>query len=252
MDDKFKLEEGVKSLENIVKELEEGDYSIEESMELYKKGVKLLNNCNESIDKIEKEINYDFYMDVFPVTNKQYKEFIDKTNHRIPYIEEEWAEPCNWDKVRRSYPGGKEDHPVVLVSYDDAVAFCKWSSKQNEEEYRLPTEEEWEKAARGADGRKYPWGDKFDIERCNKGGYESGGTTPVACYAEGRSPFGCYDMAGNVCEWTESWYDDNNEDRVLRGSTWFDRHLFFRCSNRRGTTPDRRTNAIGFRCVTMK
>lgn len=83
-------------------------------------------------DKVEKEIDYDYHIDVFPVTNKQYKEFIDETDYEVPYSEDAERKPYIWDKERRTYPEGMGDHPVVLVSHDDAVAFCKWRSEKKE------------------------------------------------------------------------------------------------------------------------
>ena len=119
-------------------------------------------------DKIEKVIDNDYEIDVFPVTNKQYKEFIDeKKDYPVPYREEDWAEPYNWNKEKRTYFDGLGDHPVVLVSYEDAVAFCEWRSAKEGAGFRLPTEEEWEKAARGEDGRNYPWGNEFDFNKLN-------------------------------------------------------------------------------------
>ncbi|GAH70050.1 unnamed protein product, partial [marine sediment metagenome] len=122
-------------------------------------------------ENMEKEVDHDYYIDVFPVTNKQYREFIDETGHDVPHIEEDSAKPYNWNKDDRTYPKGIEDHPVVLVSHEDAETFCKWRSKKEGNEIRLPTEEEWEKAARGEDGRKYPWGDEFDFKRLNCADY---------------------------------------------------------------------------------
>lgn len=205
------------------------------------------------VSKKEKRIDYDYYMDVFPVTNKQYKAFIDaRPNHPVPYVEkEEWAKPYNWDRrTPRTYPKGKANHPVVPVSYEDAIAYCQWRTEKEHlpegTAYRLPTEEEWEKAARGNDGRIYPWGNEFDKEKCNT--YESGigGTTEVTKYPEGASPYGCFDMAGNVWEWTDSDYDKNN--KVLRGGSWIVDQTGARCAYRYGSNPNDRNDVVGFRC----
>jgi formylglycine-generating enzyme required for sulfatase activity len=103
---------------------------------------------------------------------------------------------------------------VVYVDLDDARAYAKWSGK------RLPTEEEWQYAAQGVDGRKYPWGDQMEPDRCNDG--ETGGTTPVKAFPRGRSPFGCYDMCGNVWQWTESQRNDGRTRFcIIRGGAFY-------------------------------
>jgi formylglycine-generating enzyme required for sulfatase activity len=105
----------------------------------------------------------------------------------------EVPEPYNWDRQSRTFPPYKAGHPVVLVSWHDAVAYAGWAGK------RLPTEEEWEKAARGTDGRKYPWGDQELTPELCYFDRNVGGTTPVGRYSpQGDSPYGCVDMAGNV------------------------------------------------------
>ena len=225
-------------------------------------------------DKVEKKINCDYKIDVFPVTNKQYKEFLDETDHIVPYSKDEDSKPYIWDKEKRTYPEGMGDHPVVLVSYNDAVAFCKWRSEKEGIEVRLPKEEEWEKAARGKDGREYPWGDKFDFNRLNcadyhvkkelkdynmwrkefqSGFYEKNKmralTTEVGRFTDGASPFGCHDMAGNVWEWTDSKYGGDREALVLRGGSWFDYSDFCRCAYRIYSLPEYRYGGIGFRCA---
>ena len=229
-------------------------------------------------DKVEKIIEYDYEIDVFPVTNKQYKEFIDETKReKVPYREEDWAKPYNWDREKKAYPEGLDDHPVVLVSYEDAVAFCEWRSKKEgktgNESYRLPTEGEWEKAARGEDGRKYPWGDDFGFAKLNCADYHvkkilkdtreweevfrndfceknkgKALTTPVGNFPEGASPYGCMDMAGNIWEWTDSWYVKDGT-RVVRGGSWNNGGGLCRCVYRDWNIPDLRNNHVGFRCA---
>lgn len=134
--------------------------------------------------------------------------------------------------------------PVVGVSFYEAEAYAKWPGK------RLPTEKEWERVARGSKGRVYPWGDEFDREKCNTSESDIRSTTPVTKYPNGVSPEGCYDMAGNVWEWTASHYD---KDRyVLRGGSWSFNHVNARCAYRYGNFPFYRTFDVGFRCAGTK
>ena len=192
-------------------------------------------------DKEEREMDHDYYIDAFPVTNQQYQRFIeDRDDYRAP---------DHWDKKTKKYPEGLDDHPVVWVSYDDAVAYCQWRSEKENMDFRLPTEEEWEKAARGEDGGNYPWGDEFDAERCNS--EESGiqDTTPVTNYPNGISPYGLYDMAGNVLEWTDSWYDNGKDSKCLRGGGFWGDAAVVRCAFRSRYHPYYRNLSVGFRVV---
>ena len=185
-------------------------------------------------------------MDVYTVTNEQYQQFREAGGYDK---EEYWSEEgLKWKKEeKRTEPKywrdpkwNQPDHPVVGVSYYEAEAFAKWAGKH------LPTEQEWEKAARGTDGREYPWGDEFDKERCNS--EESGikGTTSVTKYVNGVSPFGCYDMAGNVWEWTES---QEKNLKVRRGGSWANPPIYVRSAYRGRTSPTSRYDGIGFRCA---
>jgi formylglycine-generating enzyme required for sulfatase activity len=204
-------------------------------------------------EKTEKLIDYDYAIDVFPVTNERYKEFLDEDeDQRIPYQAYRWSKPYNWSNKNRTYPKGRSNHPVVLVSYEDAKAFCKWRSQKEGKNYRLPLEEEWEKAARGTDGREYPWGNEFDMDKCNTDESEFKDTTEVTRYPDGSSPFGCYDMAGNVLEWTASIYDKKEGTMTLRGGSWNYYRDDARCADRGGGDPDDRIGDIGFRCVRTK
>ncbi|MEW6088730.1 MAG: SUMF1/EgtB/PvdO family nonheme iron enzyme [bacterium] len=199
---------------------------------------------------MEKEIAKDYYIDVFPVTNRQYQEFInERKDYNVPYVEQGSAKPYNWNKEKRVFPEGKGNHPVTLVSYEDVEAFCKWRSEKEGEKYRLPDEYEWEKAARGNDGWVYPWGNEFDKSKCNTAESGIGGTTEVTKYPDGASPYNCQDMTGNVCEWTDSWYDEKKNTKVLRGGSWLNDLFNARCAVRSRYVPVLRSYLVGFRCA---
>jgi formylglycine-generating enzyme required for sulfatase activity len=152
---------------------------------------------------------------------------------------------CNWGKSDRG------NHPINCVDWNQATAYCASVTK------RLPTEEEWEYAARGADGRKYPWGDTepsnqlcWDGEGNDLGKGKRMSTCPVSSYAAGRSPFGLDDMSGNVWEWTSTLYDANKTDRVLRGGSWIYVYpAWVRASYRYINAPTLRISFVGFRCL---
>ncbi|NUQ69533.1 MAG: SUMF1/EgtB/PvdO family nonheme iron enzyme [Chthonomonadales bacterium] len=140
--------------------------------------------------------------------------------------------------------GWLDDHPMVNVSWNDAKAFCTWAG------LALPTEEQWEKAARGTDGREYPWGNRFheSLAVCRvRRSRES--TARVGSIPAGASPYGCLDMAGNVWEWCEDLYDGQSNGRVLRGGSWFIVSGGLRAAVRNGNSPDNRVSDFGFRCV---
>lgn len=176
----------------------------------------------------------------YPVTNAQYAQFLQAHPEiPVPFIDENWARLYNWDPDRRAYPEGKGNFPVVLVTCDEAAAYCAWAGG------RLPTQEEWERAARGVDGRSYPWGDEFAATRANTRESGIGSTTPVGVFPEGESPTGVLDMAGNTWEWTSS--DFNLQTKVIRGGAWnfpADSAKVFVSERSR---PDHRSHAIGFR-----
>jgi formylglycine-generating enzyme required for sulfatase activity len=198
------------------------------------------------------EIETPYEIDIYPVTNLQYKRFIEEGGYRakahwspegLKWLERSnAAEPKYWNDAKWNQPG----HPVVGVSFYEAEAYARWAGK------RLPTEIEWERAARGTDGREYPWGGPFDQERCNTQESGIGQTTRVTRYPNGVSPVGCYDMAGNVWEWTVDWYDGSEKAKVLRGGSWINIRAFARCADRYSNLPDVRYDVLGFRCVRTK
>ena len=198
-----------------------------------------------------------FYIDLYETTNAMYKRFLDATHAFEP--------PLHWRKG--TYPPGKANHPVVYVSWYEAEAYCRWDGK------RLPTEAEWEKAARGTDGRHFPWGNQFDNKKANTPQYwlakgiavSKGDTMPVGSFEEGKSPYGLYDMAGNVYEWVDDWYTQypgnqisnihyGKKNKVLRGGSWYD-CLSYGCGlsspsyNRSRFNPEIRNKGFGFRCA---
>ncbi|MEK6749209.1 MAG: formylglycine-generating enzyme family protein [Pseudomonadota bacterium] len=194
-----------------------------------------------------------YYIDQWEVTNLQYRKFIEATHRRSPT-----------HFAYRTFPEGKADHPVVFVSWTDADAYCHGAEK------RLPTEEEWEKAARGPDGRIFPWGNEFDPLKANTPhrwglAKKAGDTLPVGAFENGRSPYGVYDMTGNVWEWTSSWYlphpgnthvNENHGEKykVLKGGSWWD-CSFYKCGisapayNRGFFLKSTRNSSFGFRCA---
>jgi formylglycine-generating enzyme required for sulfatase activity len=150
-----------------------------------------------------------FAIDLTPVTNAEFAEFLKATKWK-PKHPENFLKHWDGDKPA----AGHEEHPVVYVDLDDARACARWAGK------RLPTEEEWQYAAQGADGRVYPWGNEMQPGRCNEG--KSGATTPVKSFPLARSPFGCYDMCGNVWQWTESERTDGRTRFcIIRGGSFF-------------------------------
>jgi formylglycine-generating enzyme required for sulfatase activity len=194
----------------------------------------------------------DYYLARTPVTNAHYAAFVQATGHE---------QPRHWKGGNP--PGGREDHPVVNVSWHDAVTYCRWLAEVTGQPYRLPSEAEWEKGARGRDGRIWPWGNRSSAVRCNS---EEGGkwnTTPVGAYPRGASPYGLLDMAGNVWEWTRSLFkdypydpEDGREDlepegfRVLRGGSFYDNERYARCAYRYRYYPNYFERIGGFRvCV---
>ncbi len=196
----------------------------------------------------------DFFIGKYLVTNAQYAIFAALTGHRTPRA---WS--------RGTCPAGQEEHPLAFMTWDDAVAFCRWLARESGYKVRLPTEAEWEKAARSADGRLYPWGNEPpDETRCNYAWDPDVPTTPVGQYLAGASPYGVFDMIGNVYEWTHSAYmpypyraDDGREGRrpamrvVRGGSVHCSYARYARCAYRGMTIPNDLDAYIGFRVVAL-
>ena|GEM_PF-673759 len=213
-----------------------------------------------------------FFMDVCPVTNRQYMEFVRATGY---------PSPSHWQRREKTMetrvkkllgektvtrivgeeliiPRGIESHPVVNVSWHDALAYARWAGK------RLPTEAEWERAGRGDDGRFWPWGNAFDDQRVNISSAGPGATTPVGRYREGVSPYGCFDLAGNVWEWCSDWFDratyarspevdpagpEWGSGRVVRGGCWASGALTVRTTHRSSNPAAYWDDRLGFRCA---
>ena len=186
----------------------------------------------------------EYWIGRYQVTNAEYKRFLDANpQHPVPHVAADWATAYNWDRERREYPPGKASHPVVLVRWADAQTFCEWA------EMRLATEKEWEKAARGTDGRDYPWGnDPPSAEMCNCD-HATLGTSPVGRYSpQGDSPYGCGDMAGNVAEWTGT-SGEGEGVRIVRGGAWpfvAENNMVYSRLEAHGA---RQTPYIGFRAI---
>jgi sulfatase modifying factor 1 len=228
--------------------------SSDKDMALIPKG-EFTMGSNEHSDEPRHQVVLDPYLiDKYEVSNARYKEFMSATGHPAP---------AYWDDPRLS----KSNQPVVGVSWTDANAFCKWEGK------RLPTEAEWERAAKGPDGdNHYPWGHKLDANKANYG-QNVGRTMPVDSYPEGVSGFGVYNMAGNVFEWVEDWYDpkyykeslalnpkgadkgynfaNQGQVKVLRGGSWLAPETSLHTSHRFWNQPDNNSYGVGlgFRCA---
>ncbi|MEZ4708591.1 MAG: SUMF1/EgtB/PvdO family nonheme iron enzyme [Caldilineaceae bacterium] len=197
----------------------------------------------------------------YPITNSQYALFVAATGHAPP---EHWRGPTP--------PLALRNHPVVFVSWHDAQAYCRWRSQVEGRLWRLPSEAEWEKAAIGVQGTLFPWGDDVATTHLNNYAAGVGATSTVGIFAAGASPYGCFDMAGNVYEWTGSLWgldawrpafaypyqpDDGREDlgapdtiyRVLRGGAYYLNHVFTSCTYRDRDLPTNRGRSLGFRVV---
>lgn len=223
----------------------------------------------------------DFLIGVHPVTNAEYARFVRETGHRVPAIYElplvvsaggrdrertfrSVGQAYVWSAVEP--PKNRLEHPVTLVRWDDAVAYCAWLSASTRRRFRLPTEAEWEKAARGGvEGKRYPWGDRLDRNMANfltdPSLKATQGTTPCRTYPP--NGYGLFDAIGNVWEWVQDWYDEDyyrtspprnplgpphGQLRVIRGGSWLVADLrMLSCTHRHKVPPDTYSYGIGFR-----
>jgi formylglycine-generating enzyme required for sulfatase activity len=190
-----------------------------------------------------------FEIDRFEVTNADFAAFVEATNY-VTDAENEGKK--SW---RDEFAEGRENHPVVRVTWNDATAYCEWQDK------RLPSEAEWEKAARGTEGTAFPWGNDWDATKANV--YDTGlrDTAVVGSFGAGASPYGIGDMTGNVAEWTADWYQAypgnttadayyGEQCRVIRGGSFFDREANATAFTRNCGDPNITTSdEVGFRCA---
>lgn len=192
-----------------------------------------------------------FYIDRFEITTARYAKFLEATGSSHP--------PDEWETLD---PARGSDLPVIGVDWNDAAAYCKWAGR------RLPTDSEWEKAARGADERRYPWGnespgpDRANFQNASPEPYK-GGLTRVGSHPAGRSPYGVEDLAGNAAEWTADWFSESfrsgdvrnprgpesGEDRVIRGGARYDPPERLVVTKRYHGNPELRREDVGFRCA---
>jgi serine/threonine-protein kinase len=173
----------------------------------------------------------DFQAMSAPVTCGQYAQFLKETGYKPE------------GTVVSLLSSRPVDHPVGNVSFADAVAFARWLGAE------LPTEEQWEKAARGEDGRDYPWGNEFDPVKCDSVESGIGHTVSVTDIPMGRSPYGCAHTVGNVWEWTSSWYGDAKTEKVVRGGSYLEDRKSCTCYYHEGMDPQFFKPDLGFRCV---
>lgn len=235
------------------------------------------NNSGDSDERPQHAVSLDaFWIDKTGVTNAMFQRFVsasgyvtdaEKGGWALVFINNDWEHVSGADWQHPNGPSssltGLENYPVIQVSWNDATAYCEWAGVQ------LPTEAEWEKAARGTDGRIYPWG--IDVPTCSLANFWTGSenkcqgrTSLVGNYPSGTSTYGAVDMAGNAWEWVNDWFSDtyysqsptsnppgpaSGEKRVLRGGSWLSDAHNVRSANRGRAAPDTRLGDIGFRCA---
>lgn len=193
-----------------------------------------------------------FTIDLMPVTQSAYSELvaagtvpaptIDEVAWKVQGFQQDYTTQVvrfNWKDGRP--PHGREDHPVVLVTHDEATRYCSWRGR------RLPTSAEFEKAARGEQGLAYPWGNAYEAGKLNSAVAGPGETTPVGAYGDGASPYGLFDMAGNVFQWTSTPAEGGK--MIVKGSAWDDHGGVGRGASQHGRKHEVRHVIVGFRCA---
>ena len=188
------------------------------------------------------ELKAAIYMGKYPVTVKEFKTFLENSDYDYP--------EADLEKMNEISPN--PDCPVTWVSWEDAKEYCRWLRKETGEYYSIPYELEWEIAARGIDGRFYPWGYREpDCEMvCAQGDKSHEHTAPVTSYPENKSPFGCMNMVGNVWEWCLDAFDDPNDPHVLRGGSWLHGMEYANCTAKICSYPaNKRVDYGGFRLI---
>lgn len=208
-----------------------------------------------------------YFIDKYPVTNGQFKKFVEETNY-VTDAEKEGAGMVRIGRRLKPFPGanwkmpdgatsieGKDNYPVTQVSYNDAMAYCQWTGKD------LPTEAQWEKAARGPDGNEYPWGNSEPDDTMANFDKIIGETSPVDQFDKGQSYYGAFDMAGNVNQWCKDWYGEGErgprnptgpetgKERVIKGGSFDEGIDSLRSPNRNRFEPDYSSYLFGFRCA---
>lgn len=190
-----------------------------------------------------------FYMDIYEVTNVQYKACVNAGKCPLPHFKTSATHPDYFENAQY------DNYPVINVNWDNAKTYCEWRGAH------LPSEAEWEKAARGTDGRTYPWGEVLDTSHANYADSKTGDPVAVGSYESGKSPYGVYDMTGNVWEWVADWFDVypggnpsastdfGQTRRGLRGGAWFDPGNSIHAAFRGMLDPIQSFGNIGFRCA---
>jgi formylglycine-generating enzyme required for sulfatase activity len=201
-----------------------------------------------------------FLIDRTLVTNAAYAEFVADTGRPAPVIDEAtWraqgfaqdyaTEVARFAWIGGAPPVGRDEHPVVLVTWAEAAAYCAWRGAVVGRPRRLPSADEHEKASRGTDGRAYPWGDDWDPSRLNSAVGGGRDTTPVGAYPTGASPYGLLDAAGNAFQWTATPWPHAAGKQTVKGSAWDDYGGLGRAAAAHGRAPSIRHAIVGFRCA---